>query len=115
MKKFLLIVASFFIFQMSIFAQHIDNNSGKTYYDTGRTKLKEVYSYKEINTFNINGDHTVANVTQKKHGPYFYYYEGGKLKISGNFKNDKKDGLWKYYDENGKLIKSETYVDGELK
>jgi uncharacterized protein len=115
MKNFLMILAAFFIFQMSVFAQHIDNNSGKTYYDTGRTKMKEVYSYKEVNTFNINGDHTVANVTQKKHGPYFYYYESGKLKISGSFKNDKKDGLWKYYDENGKLIKSETYLDGELK
>ena len=110
-----MILTAFFIFQMSVFAQHIDNNSGKTYYDTGRTKMKEVYSYKEVNTFNINGDHTVANVSQKKHGPYFYYYESGKLKISGSFKNDKKDGIWKYYDENGKLIKSETYVDGELK
>ena len=115
MKKFLIIMTAFFIFQMTAFTQNIDNNSGKTYYDTNRTKLKEVYSYKEVSTFSVTGDHTVANVTQKKHGPYFYYYETGKLRISGNFKNDKKDGLWKFYDENGKLQKSESYLDGELK
>jgi len=115
MKNFLMILAAFFIFQMSVFAQHIDKNSGKTYYDTGRTKMKEVYSYKEVTTFSVTGDHSVSNVAQKKHGPYFYYYESGKLKISGNFKNDKKDGIWKYYDENGKLLKSETYLEGELK
>jgi antitoxin component YwqK of YwqJK toxin-antitoxin module len=115
MKQIFLLFTVFFFFQMSIYAQHIDGNSGKTYYDTGRTKLKEVYSYKEKTTFSVTGDHSVANVTQIKHGPYFYYYEGGKLKISGNFKNDKKDGIWKYYDENGKMIKSETYLNGELK
>jgi antitoxin component YwqK of YwqJK toxin-antitoxin module len=95
-------------------AQHIQNNSGKTYYDSARTKPKEVFSYKEVNTFSIEGDHSIAKVSYKKHGPYFYYYENGKIKIHGNYKNDKKDGDWKFYDEQGKLIKTEKYLNGEL-
>jgi antitoxin component YwqK of YwqJK toxin-antitoxin module len=114
MKKILLLAATLFFMMQFAYSQHIEDNSGKTYYDSARTKLKEVYSYKEVNVFSPKGDHSVVEVIKKKHGPYFYYYENGKLQISGWFKNDNKDGVWKYYDEHGKLTKTETYVNGEL-
>ena len=80
MKKFLIIMTAFFIFQMTAFTQNIDNNSGKTYYDTNRTKLKEVYSYKEVSTFSVTGDHTVANVTQKKTWSIFLLLRNWEVK-----------------------------------
>jgi antitoxin component YwqK of YwqJK toxin-antitoxin module len=115
MKKFILIFSALFFMASFGFAQHIVDNSGKTYYDSSKTKLKEVYSYKEVNVFSPTGDNTIIAVNKKKHGPYFYYYENGKLKISGWFKNDLKDGVWKEYDEKGKLLETKTYIAGELK
>ena len=50
----------------------------------------------------------------KKYGPYFYYYESGKIKISGEYKDDEKSGTWKYYDEKGTLTNTEKYANGKL-
>ena len=41
------------------------------------------------------------------------YYENGKVKTSGVFKNDKKDGEWKKFTEEGKPAGMDMYVDGE--
>jgi antitoxin component YwqK of YwqJK toxin-antitoxin module len=114
MKKVISICFFSIFITFLAFSQHIEGNSGKTYYDSAKTKLKEVYSYKEVNVFSPTGDHSIVNVIQKKHGPYFYYYENGKIKVKGSYKNDKKDGEWIYMDEHGKPIKTEKYVDGEL-
>jgi len=39
------------------------------------------------------------------------YYENGKLKYEGEFKNSKKHGKGKEYDENGKLIFEGEYSE----
>ena len=62
-------------------AQHVEGDDGKSFYDEAKTKLKEVYNYKEVNIFSATGDHSIVEVKKKKHGPYFYYYESGKVKI----------------------------------
>lgn len=113
MKKLILFSFIFSMMATFSFAQH-GSDDGKTYYDDAHTKLKEVYSYKEVNTFNPNDPEMKMETVTKKHGPYFYYYESGKLKISGNYKDDKKHGEWKYYDEEGNITKVETYKNGEL-
>jgi antitoxin component YwqK of YwqJK toxin-antitoxin module len=75
---------------------------GKSYYDADKTKPKELYCYKPGSSNKI------------KQGPYYFYYESGKLKISGQYKDDQKHGDWKYY-ESGKNIKTEHYENGQLK
>jgi len=97
-----------------VFSQHITDETTKSYYDEAKTKLKEVFSYVEVNTFSEKGDNQIIGKTMKKQGPYFYYYENGKLKIQGNYKSDKKHGTWLYYDEKGTLLKTEEYKDGEM-
>lgn len=98
----------------SAHAQHHKDGAGKSYYDEEKTKLKEVYSYKEVMSFDPNNIDGGMQKKVKKHGAYFYYFENGKPKISGNYKNDQKDGTWKYYDIKGTLIKEEVYKDGKL-
>lgn len=115
MKKLVLVMIGMFFFASMGFAQHIDGDGGKTYYDEAKTKLKEVYNYKEAYTFSNRGDQTITETKKVRHGPYFYYYESGKIKISGNYKDGKKHGSWKYFDEEGNTIKEEEYVNGEKK
>lgn len=50
----------------------------------------------------------------KKIGTYKEYWDNGKLKEEGNFKDDKKDGKWSEYDITGKKLIEKTYIDGEL-
>jgi antitoxin component YwqK of YwqJK toxin-antitoxin module len=114
MKQLILIMSGFFFFLSGTYAQHITDETTKIYYDEANTKLKESYAYKEVNVFSHTGDNSIVDVRQVKHGPYFFYYESGKLKISGSYKDDKKDKEWKYYDEQGNLIKTEVYKNGEL-
>jgi antitoxin component YwqK of YwqJK toxin-antitoxin module len=114
MKKLLSVLVLFGWMGFPSFAQHVDGTSGKTYYDTAKTKLKEVYAYEEVSTLSYTGDRSITQVKKVKHGPYFYYYESGKLKVSGNFANDKKHGTWKYFDEQGNITKTEEYKNGEL-
>jgi antitoxin component YwqK of YwqJK toxin-antitoxin module len=85
----------------------------RTYYDAAKTKLKEVYMVQESVTMNPD-DPAHSEKVIKKHGPYFYYYENGKLKIKGEYKDDEKSGTWTYYDEKGTLVKTEKYADGQL-
>ena len=114
MKKLSLLLFLFTAcLSLSASAQEISGDNGKTYYDAAKTKPKEVYSYREVYTINPNDPKHPA-VSHQKEGPYFFYYETGKLKISGQYKMDKKEGDWKYYDEQGKLTKTEKYSNGEL-
>ena len=114
MKKFLFTALFMIAFVTVGFSQHLDGDKGKTYYDEGKTIPKEVYSYKEVMRFNPN-DPTAGTTTEMvKHGPYFFYYESGKLKISGQYADGNKHGEWKYYDEAGKITKTEKYLNGSL-
>jgi len=114
MKKLLSVSILFLGLSFGLSAQNIEGDKGKTYYDAAKTKLKEVFAYKEISTFDPNNVGKGMKTTYVKYGPYFYYYENGKLKISGQYKDDKKTGEWSYYDEQGKLIKTEKYENDEL-
>ena len=92
-------------------AQHITDGKGKTYYDEDHTQLKEVYSYKQVTVLNPR-----TSESQKKkevrHGPYFYYYQDGDIKVAGRFKDGERHGKWKHYHEDGTLQKLVTYQEG---
>jgi|SRR6185437_1972666 len=93
--------------------QHGTGDKGKTYYDAAKTKPKEIYSTNEITVADPDDpDHPMIYL--QKEGPYFFYYENGKLEISGWYTRDQKSGTWKYYDEKGTLTKTEKWVNGKL-
>jgi antitoxin component YwqK of YwqJK toxin-antitoxin module len=107
--KNLFLVGALILFFTNIQAQHIEGDKGKTYYDSAKTKVKEIYTYSESfdpMTMKSNGT--------KKDGAYFKYFENGKLEITGYYKKDKKSGLWKYYDIQGNIVRTENYLNGEL-
>jgi antitoxin component YwqK of YwqJK toxin-antitoxin module len=110
MKKILLISLVFLMFGLMAKAQ--GNDAKKTYYDDAKTKMKEAYMTRQVYTF--GGDASAAEKTEQKHGPYYMYFENGKLQISGSYNADQKDGEWKYYDDKGKLLKIENYKNGVL-
>jgi antitoxin component YwqK of YwqJK toxin-antitoxin module len=109
MKNLILFVL--FIIHLSIVAkaQNVEGENGKTYYDNEKTKPKEVFSFKENTRFDPNDRAAKPIISRVKHGPYFYYFENGKLKVSGQYKDDKKHGEWKYYDERGTLLRSDKF------
>ncbi len=109
MKKLLILSIVFSFFAIVLKAQNGDN--GKTYYDADKTRPKEVFSFKEVAN-NVPG--AKGTTVHLKHGPYFFYFENGKIKISGQYKDDKKQGEWKYYDEQGNLKKTEKYESDKL-
>ncbi len=112
MKKILLFGFAFLLLStVAVFAQNAPN--GKTYYDAEKTRPKEVFMYKQV--YKVDPDNLEGgNTSYQKHGPYFYYFENGKLKTSGQYSNDQMHGEWKHYDDKGKLIKTETYNNGKL-
>lgn len=46
-----------------------------------------------------------------KQGRWKYFYEDGKLKVEGIYRDDKKNGYFKEYDEKGMLIDIAKYVN----
>lgn len=54
-------------------------------------------------------------VNSKIDGYFESFYDNGKKKITGNYKNGIKDGIWKYYYENGQLKKVISITEGYAK
>jgi antitoxin component YwqK of YwqJK toxin-antitoxin module len=68
----------------------------KTYYPSGKLLLLEHY--------NLNNHQ----------GEAIEYFESGKEKRKGIYKNDLKEGEWTLYDENQNVISKERYKEGSL-
>ena len=73
--------------------------SGKceSYYPNGNAKAKRII---------VNG---------KNNGSYALFYENGKIKESGTFKDNLQHGERKLFDEAGRCIASEQYFYGQIK
>ena len=51
----------------------------------------------------------------KRHGPWVFYWDNGKLRVKGTYKNGKReDGPWVSYHDTGQLHHKGTYKDGKL-
>ncbi len=49
-----------------------------------------------------------------KQGRWVYFYENGRIRLEGNYRDDKKNGYFKQYDRDGNLIIVEKYLDDLL-
>lgn len=50
----------------------------------------------------------------KKHGKFSETFPNGKIKFTGNFKNNNQDGLWQVYNENGNISYEVQYLKGKI-
>ncbi|MCC6370717.1 MAG: hypothetical protein IT236_06925, partial [Bacteroidia bacterium] len=49
-----------------------------------------------------------------RHGPNITFYENGKTRYSGMYKNDFKDSVWSYYDSTGKMIEKLVFSKDKM-
>ena len=46
--------------------------------------------------------------------PHESYWDNGKLREKGTYKDGEKEGVWEKYDESGQLDRKETYKNGNI-
>lgn len=49
-----------------------------------------------------------------RHGPNLTYFENGKLRYSGAYKNDARDSVWLYYDSTGVALEKVLFKDDKV-
>ncbi|QZT38543.1 hypothetical protein K5X82_06525 [Halosquirtibacter xylanolyticus] len=74
------------------------------------------WSYETVlDESNLPVSKKVVSRFHKGTGPYKdYYYDTGRLKISGSLFRGKRDGIWSYYAKDGELLFRERYSNGIL-
>ena len=85
---------------------------GRTYYEDGES-VKEVFTYKEVQSFNPNKPEEGIQIEEVKDGAYFKYYENGQLKKMGTYNDGEKHGEFTYYDEEGNKVRTAHFEEGE--
>jgi antitoxin component YwqK of YwqJK toxin-antitoxin module len=97
----------------------------ETFYDTKKEILKEQFMVLKKNnaildslyiSYYQNGKIKSTGIfkNNKANGDWKYYYEGGVLKMQGPFKDNEHNGYWKYYYETG-LVNMEGEIYREIK
>ncbi|HVD97797.1 MAG TPA: hypothetical protein VNB90_06295 [Cytophagaceae bacterium] len=97
----------------------------ESYYDTKKEIIKERFMVLKKNTTILdslyssyfqNGKLKSTGIfkNNKANGKWKYYYESGGLKMEGPFKDNEHNGYWKYYYENG-LLNMEGEIYKEVK
>lgn len=76
--------------------------SVEMYYDAAKKVKREVFLVRKKNSKTL------------RDSSYTSFYQNGKVKSKGNFKNDIPEGLWYYYYESG-LVKSYGKLNGTIK
>jgi antitoxin component YwqK of YwqJK toxin-antitoxin module len=82
-------------------------------YKNGQTKncwSKSYYRNSQIRSELWHGNQNGA-----EHGKYTYWFENGKVKITGQYENGAKNGKWITYFQNGHKQSIQNFVDGEEK
>ncbi len=97
----------------------------ETYYDTKKDIIKERFMVLKKNTTILDSLYTSYYQSgkikstgifknNKANSHWQYYYEGGTLKMEGPFKDNEHNGYWRYYYETG-LLNMEGEIYKELK
>ncbi|MFA5971117.1 MAG: toxin-antitoxin system YwqK family antitoxin [Lentimicrobiaceae bacterium] len=79
------------------YVDNIENGFYKEYYENGNLKTEGTYAKGLMS------------------GTWKDYDENGHLQFQGNCVNGEKEGKWLEYDASGKVIKTSTFVKGQLK
>ncbi|MBL6964899.1 MAG: toxin-antitoxin system YwqK family antitoxin, partial [Bacteroidetes bacterium] len=93
------------------FVKGLEQGIGKEYSRDG--KIITITEYKK----GFIVDRTKINRLDKynrKQGKWISFWDNGKYKLEGVFKNDKKNGYFKKYSKKGDLISIEKYIDDIL-
>jgi antitoxin component YwqK of YwqJK toxin-antitoxin module len=97
------------------------HGAAKWFFEDGKISLEYNYVDGKLEglqrSFHKNGNLNSEtnyrdNLMNGKHIEYFE--DGQKVKIKGEYLNDKKNGVWQEFDENEKLIKSERWKEDQL-
>ena len=112
MRLFFVLFVVTLLAPIAVSGQHITDKKGKTFYDEEQTQLKEVYSYKQVTVLSPRTSESQSK-KQVRHGPYFYYYKDGDIKVSGRYKDGERQGKWEHYSEDGTLRKVVRYKAGK--
>ncbi len=118
-----ILVVFFILFRFSLLAQQ--HLRVETFYDAKKEVLKERYMVLKksttiidslYNSYFQNGKIKSTGVfrNNKANGIWKYNYENGVLKMEGPFKDNEHNGYWKYYYETG-LINMEGEIYKEIK
>ncbi|MEE0937564.1 MAG: toxin-antitoxin system YwqK family antitoxin [Bacteroidales bacterium] len=92
----------------------------ETIWDTKGNVLETIMyknGKKEGENYNFlyqDGYQTFTYKNDKRNGEYKNYYADKKIKIKGQFIQDKKDGEWLYYDQAGDVLRKQTWEANEL-
>ena len=89
--------------------------SGRVYYDSAETQLKEAYEYKLRYTMLIHpktNEPVLEEVAEVKNGLYIRYREDGTMECKGFYRNDVACGHWEYYDNKENKVREEI-IPGE--
>ncbi|MFH1159366.1 MAG: hypothetical protein V1733_00250 [bacterium] len=93
------------------FVKGLEQGIGKGYSPDGEvitiTEYKKgfIVDRMKINRWDKNG---------QKQGKWITFWENGKIKTEGTFRDDRKNGYFKEYSEKGDLIAIAKYIDGAL-
>ncbi len=95
-------------------------NGEFNYWDKDKVLIETINYYKDKrngiyykNTY-IRGYFYYTYKDDKRNGLYedFYYFQ--KIKIKGDYKDDKPVGNWKYFDSIGNCVKTQTWQNGNM-
>ncbi len=99
-----------------------------TYHDNGRIKETGRYSkgkkdgeWKEYDSRGkllkikiYNKGKVINEQSRQKIKPFISYHNNGRIKEKGMLKNGKRNGEWLLYSTRGKLIRTTSYLNGEI-
>jgi len=87
-----------------VYVDDLKNGLFKTYDEEGKMVLLEKYVNGVLDT--QAAETTVLDIKNE-------YYPGGKIKVSGSYKDGKKHGVFREYDEEGTITGSTVYENDE--
>ena len=123
--------ATFYHENGNILSQGIFKNMKKdsvwcNYVPSGRLSSKETYKNDVLDgkmiVYYVPEDlydktqqvyYTCNYLNGKLDGEKIEYFQGGKLKSKGNYRNNIKVGVWEEYHPNGRLMMTQRYLKGE--
>jgi uncharacterized protein len=82
---------------------------GEGLYDDDGNRQGEWKEYFENGKVKASGKYK----DNRREGAWKYFFENGTVEQKGQYKNGKEDGIWTWYYPNGTLLREDEYVNGK--